>query len=82
MFNADAEPASFVVPELARSGRWRLGIDTALPWADWDPTEGEEKLVSGPVYRLGGRSSAIVVARPSSASRGRSATSSGAGRST
>ena len=31
MFNADTDPASFVLPELERSGRWRLAIDTAQP---------------------------------------------------
>ena len=63
MFNADADPASFVLPELARSGRWRLAIDTAQPSsADSDAAERDAGVVNGTLYAVGSRSSAILVA--------------------
>ena len=63
MFNADTDPASFVLPELARSGRWRLAIDTAQPSSgDFDAAERDAGVVNGTLYAVGSRSSAILVA--------------------
>ena len=64
MFNADTDPTSFVLPELARSGRWRLAIDTAQPSSgDFDAAERDAGVVNGTLYAVGSRSSAILVAR-------------------
>ncbi len=63
MFNADTDPTSFVLPELARSGRWRLAIDTAQPsLGEVDPATRDAGVVSGTLYAVGSRSSAILVA--------------------
>jgi glycogen operon protein len=68
MFNADAEPATFVLPELPLSGRWRLAIDTArrTPAAS-DDAELRGRDVAGARYALGWRASAILVASSPSA---------------
>jgi pullulanase/glycogen debranching enzyme len=63
MFNADSEPASFVLPELGRSGRWRLTIDTAQPTVtEPDGAERDASVVKGARYALGSCASAILVA--------------------
>jgi glycogen operon protein len=62
MFNAGADPASFVLPALARPGRWELAIDTGQPAMDADGAERDASVVKGPFYALGSRSSAILVA--------------------
>jgi glycogen operon protein len=63
MFNADTDPTSFVLPELARSGQWRLAIDTAQPsLGEVDPATRDAGVVSGTLYAVGSRSSAILVA--------------------
>jgi len=65
MFNAATDPASFVLPELAHSERWRLAIDTAQPaLADFDAAEREACVVNGTLCAVGSRSSAILVAGP------------------
>jgi glycogen operon protein len=62
MFNADIHPASFALPEPPHADRWRLAIDTAQPsLADWDPAR-DAGVVSGTLYTVGSRSSAILVA--------------------
>jgi glycogen operon protein len=63
MFNAGAEPASFVLPELTHSHRWVLAIDTGQPVPDADPAERPSSAVKG-AYALGSRSSAVLVAAP------------------
>jgi glycogen operon protein len=63
MFNADAEPASFILPQLAGPGRWRLAIDTAQPSRkDFDAAEGDGGVINGGLYAVGSRASAILVA--------------------
>jgi glycogen operon protein len=62
MFNADAQPASFILPGLSDSRRWRLAIDTAQPSLDVDPSERDGDGVTGPQYALGARASAVLVA--------------------
>jgi glycogen operon protein len=63
MFNPDTGPASFVLPDLPRSSHWRLAIDTAGPSSGDSDAEGREaEVVTGPVYAVGSRSSAILVA--------------------
>jgi glycogen operon protein len=62
MFNADTTAAAFVLPT-SRSGGWRLAIDTAQS----TPEDSAAAVTSGEVeavYRLGGRSSAILQAIP------------------
>ncbi len=34
MFNADTDPATFVLPELMHAGHWRGAFDTARPSLD------------------------------------------------
>jgi pullulanase/glycogen debranching enzyme len=63
MFNAGAEPASFVLPELTPSHRWVLAIDTGQPVPDADAAERPSSAVKG-AYGLGSRSSAVLVATP------------------
>ena len=63
MFNADADPASFVLPELARAGRWRLAIDTAQPSSgDAETADRDAAVVNGSLYAVASRSAAILVA--------------------
>jgi glycogen operon protein len=63
MFNADASPRSFVLPELPHAGRWRLAIDTAEPWSGAFDTEGQQASVAtGALYAVGSRSSVILMA--------------------
>jgi glycogen operon protein len=65
MFNADTEPATFVLPELAGTRRWQLAIDTAQPSAeDSDSPEPNECVMNGALYAMGSRSSAVLVAMP------------------
>jgi glycogen operon protein len=73
MFNADTEPASFVLPELAPTRRWRLAIDTAQPLSVDDDAQPRAGIVNGTVYALASRSSAILAAAfpEPPASRGR-----------
>jgi hypothetical protein len=62
MFNADVDPASFVLPQLA-SGRWRLAIDTALPSSgDVEASQRDAGVVNGTLCTVGSRSCAILVA--------------------
>jgi pullulanase/glycogen debranching enzyme len=66
MFNAGTDPTSFVLPVLARSGRWRLAFDTAQPPSgDSEAAEGDAGVLRGTLYAVGSRSSAILVACPS-----------------
>ncbi len=63
MFNADVDPASFVLPEVVGTGRWRVAIDTAQPtYTDADLADQHASVVNGLLYALGSRSSAILVA--------------------
>jgi glycogen operon protein len=63
MFNADLEPASFVLPVLPGSGHWHLAIDTALPTStDADGAPQEAGVVKRRVYALASRASAILTA--------------------
>ena len=63
MFNADLEPASFVLPQLPRSRQWRLAFDTAQPYSgDFEAAEGDANVVKGTAYAVGSRSSVILVA--------------------
>jgi glycogen operon protein len=62
MFNADTEPASFVLPELSDSRGWKLAIDTTDPSMDVDPLERADHGVIGPQYALASRASAVLVA--------------------
>ena len=63
MFNADCEPATFVLPELAPAGRWKLVIDTAEPTlTERDGAERDAALVTEAHYALGSRASAILIA--------------------
>ena len=63
MFNADADPASFALPEVVGTGRWRVAIDTAQPtYTDADLADQHASVVNGLLYALGSRSSAILVA--------------------
>jgi glycogen operon protein len=62
MFNADTQPASFILPALSDSRRWRLAIDTTQPSLDVDPSERDGHGVTGPQYALGARASAVLVA--------------------
>jgi glycogen operon protein len=63
MFNADLDPVSFVLPELARSGQWRLALDTTQPsLGDSDAADRDMGVVNGTLYAVGSRSSAILVA--------------------
>jgi glycogen operon protein len=61
MFNAGAEPTSFVLPDLTQSRRWLLAIDTGQPVPDADAAERPSSPVKG-AYTLGSRSSAVLVA--------------------
>jgi pullulanase/glycogen debranching enzyme len=74
MFNAGTDPTSFVLPELASSGRWQLAIDTAQPsLGNSDIAERDASVVKGTVYVVGSRSSVILVAsfpEPSTMSEG------------
>ena len=68
MFNADTVPASFALPPLTGSRRWRLAIDTAQPsLGHVDTAERAGGLVTGTLYAVGSRSSAILVATYSEA---------------
>jgi glycogen operon protein len=63
MFNADAVPRPFVLPDLPCSGRWRLAIDTAQPSMDHvDASERQAEVVDGSLYAVGSHASAILVA--------------------
>jgi isoamylase len=62
MFNAAAEPAAFILPRLAASGRWQLVVDTGDGPGDSDPRRQSPRLVNGAAYPLDGRSSAILAA--------------------
>jgi pullulanase/glycogen debranching enzyme len=62
MFNADTQPASFILPGLSDTRRWQLAIDTAQPSWDVDPSERDGHGVTGPQYALGARASAVLVA--------------------
>jgi isoamylase len=63
MFNADADPTFFVLPELTRPGRWRLAIDTARRSSgDVDAAEPDAGVVNGTRYAVGGRASVILEA--------------------
>jgi hypothetical protein len=63
MFNADSKPASFVLPDRAGAGPWRLAIDTAQPTIpDLDAPVAGLKAVKGPLYAVGSRSGAVLVA--------------------
>jgi glycogen operon protein len=61
MFNADTEPASFVLPELAGSRHWGLAVDTAQPSVDEAMQGGGGCVVNGSHYALASRCAAILV---------------------
>ena len=63
IFNAGADPVSFVLPASTPSGRWRLAIDTAKPSSETADVAGREwEFPAGSLYAAASRSSAILVA--------------------
>ena len=63
VFNAGADPVSFVLPASMPSGRWRLAIDTAKPSSETADAAGREwEFAAGSLYAAASRSSAILVA--------------------
>jgi isoamylase len=56
MFNAGADPVSFVLPALTPPGRWRIAFDTARQ---------DKAVVTGLRYELGSRSSAVLASTSS-----------------
>ncbi len=63
MFNADVEPIPFVLPVPPDLGSWRLAADTALPPPQDICRAGEEPvLANAATYRVGARSSVILIA--------------------
>ena len=63
IFNAGADPVSFVLPASTPSGRWRLAIDTAKPSSETADVAGREwEFAAGSLYAAASRSSAILVA--------------------
>jgi hypothetical protein len=63
MFNADTEPASFVLPSLPPGGGWQIAIDTEQPSLGDEAVHPDPLVVQGTRYGLGPRASAILVAR-------------------
>jgi glycogen operon protein len=62
MFNADKEPASFVLPPIHQSLQWKLVVDTAR-WPDGlDAERGGGAVMEDRLYALDARCSAILVA--------------------
>ena len=72
MFNADVDPASFALPALPPSRRWRVAVDTTRPTAeDFDTEQRRIDIPPGACWIAGSRSSAILVACPSPSSASR-----------
>jgi glycogen operon protein len=64
MFNAAAEAVAFRLPPAPSGAGWRLAVDTSREAPQDLFAEGEEPLCEDPqMYRLGPRSSAILLAR-------------------
>jgi isoamylase len=63
MFNASTEEVSFTLPALPDLRHWYLAVDTSLPTPhDLVETGAEIALEDPSTYRVGPRSSAILVA--------------------
>lgn len=63
MFNADSEPATFVLPELSRPGHWQLAIGTSQATrTERDGAARDAAVVAEAQYALSSRASAILVA--------------------
>ncbi|MER3447996.1 MAG: glycogen debranching enzyme GlgX [Candidatus Dadabacteria bacterium] len=64
MFNANTDAVDFVLPSAPSEGRWHLAVDTYRETPEDLSIEGEEPLLGNQqTYRVGPRSSAILVAR-------------------
>ena len=64
MFNAGADAVDFKLPPVLPGARWHLAVDTSHPAPQDLFAAGEEPLWENPqTYRLGPRSSAILLAR-------------------
>ena len=64
MFNAAAEPISFVLPPSRPPEQWRLIVDTAQPSPRDVCAAGEEPAITNPAsYAVGARSSVVLMAR-------------------
>jgi pullulanase/glycogen debranching enzyme len=69
MFNADVDPASFVLPALPPLRRWRVAADTSRSSAeDFDTEQRHTDIPPGACWIAGPRSCAILVACPSPSS--------------
>jgi glycogen operon protein len=65
LFNASTEAVWFVLPSPPDGQRWRLAADTSLPSPQDLLAPGEELSLDGQArYRVGPRSSVILVMRP------------------